>query len=239
MFKHFLIFSVLSLLTTLSYSQNIDRGTIPEVGMGGSWAPNDNIQSVVVPSVSKVSMEHFLVSDWSWGEIVLDGGSRIKTLPFKIDLLNSYVLLKAKDGSEKGLPFARLDSAFVVQSDGAKRIFITKVTGFDGMTSRDGFFEIVPNLNNDHSLVTQYDVEIVQPNYKMALDTGHKEPTSRLQTENFIIYNSKLYPVLRSKKKFVRQFSPEDEASLLKQLKSLKTNLKDRSSLLLFIESLE
>lgn len=239
MFKRYLILSAIIFLATFSYAQNLDNGSMPRIGMGRNMNPNDNIQSLSNHSASKIPTEHFLDDEWSFGELSFDGGSKIKALPFKIDLLNEYVLVKTETKAEKVLPFTRLDSAIVQRPNGIIGLFVTKVDGIEGTTLRGGVFEILTNVNNAHALIIQYDAEVVQPTNKMAMDNGIKKTTSRLQTEKFFFYKDKVYPISRRKKKFVRQFNQQEGAIMLKRIKALNTNLKDRSSLLRFIESLE
>lgn len=239
MFKHYLILSAFTFLATFSYSQNLDNGSMPRIGMGRNMNPNDNIQSLSVLNASNIPTEHFLDDEWSFGELSFDGGSKIKALPFKIDLLNEYILVKTETEAEKVLPFTRLDSAIVQRPNGSIGVFVTKVNGVEGITLNEGIFEILTNVNNTHALIIQYDAEVVQPTNKMAMDTGIKKTTSRLQTEKYFLYKDKVYTISRRKKKFVGQFNQQEGAIMLKRIKSLNTNLKDRSSLLLFIESLE
>lgn len=206
--------------------------------MGGSLQPNDNLGSLSVRKLV-IPMEHFLNDDWLQADLLFDGGAELKALPVKLDVLNSYVLVRSDDGEEKVLPFSRLDSAYIRMGNGTKRLFVTDIPRVDSSLPIEGFFEIVKNKNNAHALVIQYEAEVVEPNQKVAMSVSRKETTTRLDTDHFVLYNDQLYSVPRSKKKFVKQFNSQDQAMVLQLLKSLKTNLKDSSSLLVFVQNLE
>lgn len=222
-------FSLLLLCLSINLlAQSSHNTAVNGQGLDAKAAPWGTVSTFDLSDFSPSIESAYLDESWNLGTIYLNNQKLIDKNAFKFDFLTKRFEIKTENNNIKVLPVQRVDS-FDIVIEGIPNRYILTVSEHLRAPGNAIFRAIFAEGN--WLLLEKSHIEIVQPNYNRALDAGRREPKKVLK-QNFVITDKeKFYEVLRSRKKFSRQFSPEKSKVILNYLKENKIKLKEENDL--------
>jgi len=168
---------------------------------------------------------------WAKGTVKLKNGGKVDAFPMRFDLMGQG--LEIFLGSEtKLLPGSMIEEFYLEGEKGGLHHFIspTSYFGYDGFI--DGFFEVL--IEGPWTLLLKSEVEVLKPNYVVALDAGSSNQTAIRQDMFYFFYEGELIRIPKQKKKAIKTLSPYIP-NLDTRVKTDKINFKQRASLQLLV----
>lgn len=165
--------------------------------------------------------------EWAKGTVKLKNGGKVDAFPMRFDLMGQG--LEIFLGSEtKLLPGSMIEEFYLEGPLGGLHHFVnlSPYFGFQGFS--DGFFEVM--IEDDWTLLQKAEIEILKPNYVVALDAGNMNQSIIRKDVYYLFHDGELVRIPKQKKKAIRVLGDYVE-DIEARVKAQKLNLKQEASL--------
>ncbi len=165
--------------------------------------------------------------EWAKGTVKLKNGGKVDAFPMRFDLMGQG--LEIFLGSEtKLLPGSLIEEFYLDSGNEELHHFIspTSYFGYNGFV--DGFFEVL--VEGPWTLLLKSEIEVLKPNYVVALDAGSTNQTAIRQDMFYLFYDGELIRIPKQKKKAIKVLEPYIP-SISARVKIDRLNFKQLASL--------
>ncbi|MEM6344662.1 MAG: hypothetical protein AAF927_12305 [Bacteroidota bacterium] len=172
--------------------------------------------------------------EWSKGTVKLKNGGKVDAFPMRFDLMGQG--LEIFLGSETKLLPGSLIEEFYLEAEGEELhhfVSPTSYFGYDGFV--DGFFEVL--IEGPWTLLRKSEIELLKPNYVVALDAGSTSQTAIRQDMFYLFHEGELIRIPKQKKKAIDALKPHIP-TIGARVKVDKINFKQLASLQLLVVDL-
>ena len=179
----------------------------------------------------KVEGSLYWNNEWSKGTVKLTNGGKVDAFPMRFDLMGQG--LEIHLGAEtKLLPGSLIEEFYIEGDKGGLHHFVSPSHYFGYKGFIDGFFEVIDE--GPWTLLIKSEIEVLKPNYVVALDAGNSNQTAVRTDLIYLYYEGELIRIPKQKKKAIKALKPYI-SNIEARVKNDKLNFKQAASLQLLV----